>query len=300
MRSLFFLVAVCITITAYPQEIAITFDDAPTPDGPLFSGTERTEKIIGHLKTRNIREVAFFVVTRHISAYDSGRLDRYTNAGHILANHSHTHQHIHDVGTRAYIRDMQQADSILKHYHSYIPWFRFPFLDEGRTIEARDSIRAAMETVGLANGYVTIDNYDWYINNLLKQATEHNRKINEARLREIYVEHIYRSILFYDDIAKKHLGRSPRHVLLLHENDLAALFLGDLVDHLRANGWKIISPREAYADSIAAHIPDVLFNGQGRVAAIAREKGIPARQLVQESEDEMFLDQLVSEKKAFE
>jgi hypothetical protein len=195
---------------------------------------------------------------------------------------------------------MQQADSILKHYHSYIPWFRFPFLDEGRTIEARDSIRTAMETVGLANGYVTIDNYDWYINNLLKQATEHNRKINEARLREIYVEHIYRSILFYDDIAKKHLGRSPRHVLLLHENDLAALFLGDLVDHLRANGWKIISPREAYADSIAAHIPEVLFNGQGRVAAIAREKGIPARQLVQESEDEMFLDQLVSEKKAFE
>ena len=53
-------------------------------------------------------------------------------------------------------------------------------------------------------------------------------------------------------------------------------------------------------DPIAIHVPDVLFNGQGRVAAIAREKGIPARDLVQISEDEEYLDKLVKDYHIFE
>ena len=225
---------------------------------------------------------------------------RYTEAGHILGNHSHTHRHIHEIGADAYAGDVAKADSILRNYHSYLPWFRYPFLNEGRTTGARDSIRLALKTLGLTNGYVTVDNYDWYLNHLLRLASDQNKNINTSRLRDVYVEHIYGSIKFYDEVAEKHLGRSPRHILLLHENDLAALFLGDLIEHLRQKGWKIISPREAYKDPISSQIPDVLFNGQGRVAAIAREKGTPAHELVQKSEDEVFLEHLVAQRKVFE
>lgn len=105
----------------------------------------------------------------------------------------------------------------------------------------------------------------------------------------MYVDHIWESIQFYNNIALKNLGRSPKHVLLLHENDLAALFIDDLVKHLRTNGWKIITPEEAYTDPIAQIIPDVLLNGQGRVAAIAKEKGYIGP-FVQDAEDEEFLD----------
>jgi hypothetical protein len=31
------------------------------------------------------------------------------------------------------------------------------------------------------------------------------------------------------------------YVFLLHDNDLTALFLGDLIDTVRAEGWEIIS-----------------------------------------------------------
>jgi len=96
--------------------------------------------------------------------------------------------------------------------------------------------------------------------------------------------------MFYDNIAQKTLGRSPKHVLLLHENDMAALFIADLIEHIRLQGWKVISPQEAYEDPIASTIPDVLFNGQGRVAAIAKSKGWDEKLLIDGGSSEVYLD----------
>jgi peptidoglycan-N-acetylglucosamine deacetylase len=282
------------------QQIAITFDDAPTHDSPLLTGDERTLRIIKHLKNNGVRQAAFFVLTGSINSEGHKRLTKYSDAGHLLANHSHSHLWIHEVGTDQYVRDVIKADSILNRYHSYVKWFRYPYLNEGRTIGSRDSIRLALKNLHLTNAYVTVDNYDWYLNNLLQRAVKDSRKVNQDKLRAAYIDHIYSSIVFYDNLARTHLGRSPKHVLLLHENDLSALFLGDLIRYLHQRGWKIISPKEAYHDPIAGQIPDVLFNGQGRIAAIAREKGIPARELVQLSEDEVYLDSLMKEKKVFE
>jgi peptidoglycan/xylan/chitin deacetylase (PgdA/CDA1 family) len=299
MRVLLFLFML-IPCSSRAQEIAITFDDAPTADGPLFTGAERSEKILGHLRQYGVKQAAFFILTGNITSHNQQRLASYARAGHLLANHTHTHRRINEIGTQEYVHDIAVADSILRSHAGFVNWFRYPFLDEGRSIEVRDSIRYALQKHNLKNGYVTVDNYDWYINHLVKQARAAHKKMNEEKLRDLYVHHIYNSIVFYDDVAKKHTGRSPRHVLLLHENDLAALFLGDLLKHLKSQGWKIITAREAYADPIATQIPNVLFNGQGRVAAIAREKGIPARDLVQLSEDEEFLDALVADRKIFE
>lgn len=298
--QVFILLLALISFESNSQEIAFTFDDAPTADGPIFRGEERTQRIVHALKKHNVDEAAFFILTNNLREETAGRMKSYTDAGHILANHSHRHMWIHQAGTQAYLEDVATADSILSNFPRYAKWYRYPYLDEGRTVTARDSIRAGLKDLQLINGYVTVDNYDWYLNSLLKAAKEQNRKINLDILGDIYIQHIYSSLQFYDNLARTHLGRTPRHVLLLHENDLAALFLDDLIAFLKARGWKIISPRVAYQDPIADHVPDVLFNGQGRIAAIVREKGIPARELVQVSEDEEFLDRLVKSRKAFE
>jgi peptidoglycan-N-acetylglucosamine deacetylase len=153
--------------------------------------------------------------------------------------------------------------------------------------------------LNLSNGYVTVDNYDWYINGLLSKASRAGKQIDFNTLKEVYLDHIWTSIQFYDSVAKNTIGRSPKHVLLLHENDLSALYLTDLIDLLHQKGWTIISPREAYTDPIATSIPDVLFNGQGRIGALAKEKGIAAKELIQSSEDEEYLDALVASKNIF-
>lgn len=290
-----------LSFSSFGQEIALTFDDAPMEDGAYFTGSQRTNKIIEHLKANNVSQAAFFVITKNIET-NAGmpRLKKYVDAGHLLANHTHTHRWIHVLGTSRYIQDINRADSILRTIKGYAPWFRYPFLDEGRPKPVRDSIRAALNNRGLSNGYVTIDNYDWHLNGEVRKAIMAGKKINEQALKDVYIEHIWNSIQFYDKVATQHLGRSPKHVLLLHENDLAAKFLGDLIQYLRSKGWKIISPTDAYQDPIASEIPDVLFNNQGRVAAIVNAKGIAPRELVQESEDEEYLNRLLKERKVIE
>jgi peptidoglycan-N-acetylglucosamine deacetylase len=290
-------ILICEFSTA--QQIAITFDDAPMGDGPLFTGAERTTKILTALQKNHVKQAAFFVITSQIDSPGLARLKKYSDAGHLLANHSHSHNWIRIMGTKNYIYDIRRSDSILSTTVPYKRWYRYPFLDEGRTLSSRDSIRSALASLKLFNAYVTIDNYDWYLNGALRQAVARNADIDYAGLKELYIDHIWKAIQFYDSIGRSVLNRSPKHVLLLHENDLSALFVGDLITFLRKKGWKIISPEDAYSDPIASEIPDVLFNGQGRVAAIAYSKGKKASELVQASEDEAYLDQLIAEKKIF-
>jgi hypothetical protein len=68
------------------------------------------------------------------------------------------------------------------------------------------------------------------------------------------------------------------------------LFVCDLIAHLRAKGWKIISPQQAYQDPIARNFPNIAFHKQGRVAAIANSKGVPEAELRHPSENAEYID----------
>ena len=294
---LFTLFLLAIGVAA--QEIALTFDDAPRSDGQLYTGLKRSEILLKKLEQYDVAQVAFFANSARLDDVGELRLKMYGQAGHIIANHSHTHPHIHEVGVEAFIEDIDQAHRILKEFPGFRPWFRFPYLNEGRDEESRDKIRKALSEMEYINGYVTVDNYDWYLEYMYQQALKEHKKIDYDLLKDLYIEHIWESIQFYHKIGLKALNRAPKHVLLLHENDLAALFLDDLISFLRGEGWSIISPEEAYTDPIANHIPDVLMNNQGRVAAIAREQGIEGRNLVQVAEDEQYLEDYFKKKRVF-
>jgi len=272
-------------------EIALTFDDAPLGDSQYYTGYKRTKLLIRKLEKAGIDEVAFFVTTKHLSdELAERRLRLYAEAGHVIGNHTHSHERIHRLGVDTYIGDIRSAHQKLKDLPGFKPWFRFPFLDEGRDQETREKIRAALQEMGYRHGYVTVDNYEWYLNQKFQQALMRNRRYDIAALRDAYVDLIWESIAFYDDIAKKTLGRSPKHVLLLHENDLTAMCLQDLVERIRAEGWTIISPTEAYRDPIAEIHPATVNNNQGRVAAIAEARGYTAS-LRHKSEDRDWMDQ---------
>jgi peptidoglycan-N-acetylglucosamine deacetylase len=298
MKVFFVFLLTLLPPLVFAQEVALTFDDAPTFDSPLFSYQERAERIRKQLSNHRVT-AAFFVITGNINSRNAEQLRAYTAEGHVLGNHTHSHYSPSRVNINQYLRDIQVADSILQGWENVKPWYRYPYLNEGSTKSKRDSIRTELRSLGLLNGYVTIDNYDWYINGALTEALRKKSEVDYVKLKEFYIDHIYQSLLFYDRIARKTIGRSPRHVLLLHENDLAALFLGDLIDSLKERGWKIIPPADAFDDPIAKETPDVLFNGQGRVGALAFEKGIPSNELVQPSEDEAYLGRKLAEQGVF-
>ena len=286
--GLFFL---CFSFTIQAREIALTFDDAPTPDSALMTGAERTQKLIAALRQSRVPDALFFVKADYIDPQTTQRLKQYTDAGFHLASHSFTHQSANQLGANAYAEDAYKAHLALKPFDKVLSFHRFPYLHYGKDLAEINHLQELLGELGYKDGYVTIDNFDWYISALISKAVEQRQSVNYEKARDFYVNSLYESIEFYDAIARKSLKRSPRHVLLLHENDAAALFVGDLIKHLRSKGWKIISPQEAYKDPIAKNFPQVVFHKQGRVAAIANSKGVPETELRHFSENETYINQ---------
>ncbi len=271
------------------RQIAVTIDDAPMGEGPYFSGERRGQMLIQRLRQAGVDQALFFTITSNIDKEGTDRLQKYVEAGHRLGNHTHTHPSAHRVSAADYMDDMSHADSILRTMDGYVPFFRYPYLHEGRDTASRDSIRFAVDSLGLANGYVTVDTYDWYIHQLVREARAVDRRVNMGALKQFWIDHLVQCIEFYDSVAATNLGRSPRHVLLLHENDLTGLFIFDLVRKLELEDWEIIPATSAYSDAIAEYVPSTLFLGQGRVAAIAADKGSAPKDLVPYFQDEAYL-----------
>lgn len=262
------------------KRIAITFDDIPRAPGAWLTPDERAAKLIAILKAKGVPQAVFFINPGRVNIGDGdqARILRYAAAGHLLANHSFSHPRLSKVSAESYLADIDQATERLKALPNYRPWFRFPFLDEGGTDKAkRDAVRAGLAARGLMNGYVTVDGSDWNMEALTADAVKAGRKVDKKALRNLYVETHLESANFTDALSTRTLGRPVAQVLLLHETDLAALFLGDLIDALKKDGWEIIGAGEAFADPIHAMLPDVKHASGTRIEAIAWEKGVTGK-----------------------
>lgn len=284
------LVAVFSSVAA-AREIALTFDDAPTPDSALMKGAERTEKLISALHAAKVPDVLFFVKADCLNPETQKRLELYAQAGFHIANHSYSHRSADQIANDDYLADVYRAHLLIKDLPNFLPYHRFPYLHAGKNLTSINYLRKELSSLGYKDGYVTVDNFDWYISALLNKAVDENKKIDYEKAREFYVKTLIANVEFYDAIAQRNLGRSPRHVLLLHENDAAALFVYDLIKELRKRGWKIISPQQAYKDKIAKLNIQTTFYKQGLVAALSADKGTSEVELRHPSENADYLDQ---------
>lgn len=299
ITSFVFFAVLSLPLTA--KEIAITFDDAPLNGTQVMSGEERTKRIIEHLNKASAKAM-FFVTTNNIrSAQDKARLHRYTKAGHSLAHHSHSHLSAEKSTVQSYLKDFDKATQILQSFNNVAMFHRFPYLRYGKTSDKREQLHSALQERNYRIGYITIDNYDWYINSKLVEATSQGAAIDFEQLKQLYLDTLLDCINFYENIAQETLGRSPKHVLLLHENDLAEMFLGDLLEHLQRQGWSFISAQNAFTDPIAnLYNPTKMsFNNQGRIAAIAQLNGASKKHLIHPSEDTKYLDKKLVEYAVF-
>ncbi len=274
------VLAGCATVAEPTPEkrIALTFDDIPRERGAWLDDEERTRRIIAGLRGSGVEQAAFFLNPGRIAEKPGAeaRIAAYADAGHVIANHSATHPHLNATDAATYLADIDAAEAWLKGRKGYRPWFRFPYLDEGgRDLARRDAVRAGLAERGLMNGYVTVDASDWFYEQAAIDAVKAGKRVDRTALRQLYIESHVEAAEFTDVLARRALGRSPAHVLLLHETDLAAFWIGNLVRALEAKGWRIISADEAFADPIARIMPNVPVARGTLIEAIAWEQGLP-------------------------
>lgn len=268
----------------YSAEIAISIDDAPMGDSAYMTAEIRTQRLLAGLHASNI-EAIFFVTTQHINDESAKRLRQYTAAGHWLAHHSNSHRSANKISYEAYMADFALAQNVLVPFDNVIKFHRFPYLHYGNTPQEVSALQQAIRKAGYRDGYVTVDTAEWYLNKLIVAAAAAGHDVEKPEVRDFYVKTLWQTIQFYDELANKVLKRSPKHVLLLHENDAAALFLPALIDKIRHEGWQVISPLKAFQDPISQTVPATFFNKQGRIAALAHLEGLPEAQLRSPYED---------------
>lgn len=282
MRWLLVLLALVLTFPAQAEKrIALSFDDIPRHTGPELSRAARQTAIITALRKARVKQAVFFVNPASLleasKPVDDGWIMRYAKAGHVIANHTDNHVKLGDVSVDAYLARVDAAETWLNGRKGYRPWFRFTYLDEGGADKVkRDAVRAGLAARGLRNGYVTAEASDWFMVELWAKAAAAGKKIDRQKLCAFYTEHHVAGSEVADDLARRTIGRSPAHVLLLHETDIAAYCIGDLVMGFKKAGWSIITADEAYADPLKSAMPDVPSAQGTLIEAVAWEKGLPA------------------------
>lgn len=273
------LAALAFPALAQEKRVALSFDDVPRQRGAFFTPDERTARLIAALRDAKVAQAAFFVTPGRLDTEDGmggeARIAAYVAAGHVIANHSFAHKHLSRSTAAEFLADIDKTEAWLKGRPGYRPWFRFPYLDEGAGDKAkRDAVRAGLAARGLRNGYVTADGVDWNIENRTIEARQAGHELDMKALRRLYLQAQISALDYHDALARRTIGRSPAHVLLLHETDLAALFIADLVAELQRHGWSIITVDEAYRDPIGQAQPDVPYSWGTLTGAMAWEKNI--------------------------
>jgi peptidoglycan/xylan/chitin deacetylase (PgdA/CDA1 family) len=255
------------------RKIAFTFDDGDTASYKGFLLNQWNNQILQALDKHQLK--AIFYVHGKNKMNDKGRfvITSWNDRGHFIANHSFAHlNYSHPKATFKWFKaDFLKNDSIINQYSNFVKLYRFPYLKQGETKEKVDSLNQFFSQLNYKIGHVTVDASDWYINGRLIKYIG-SRQIDRIEdYKTYYIKHLYERAIYYDSLAYSISGRRISHSLLLHHNLAAALFLDDLIQYFKEQGWQVIDADEALKDEFYSRKSSLLPSGESLVWSLARE-----------------------------
>lgn len=252
---------------------AVTVDDFRFEDGPLMTGFARHRAILDALSAARV-QAAGLITGKHV-ANTAGQLHlgAWSEAGHAIGNHTFNHAYHGGSAPPDLGPDIDRCAQFLPRTRGLRPWFRFPYLAEGRTAEFRDRMRADLRARGLKNAHVTIDASDWYVDQRLKARLAKEPDADVTPYGDYLVAHLLDRAAFYDRLARDVIGRSPAHTLLIHHNLTTALFLPRILTAFAEAGWTAIDADDAFADPVFAAQPDIAPCAHSLIHQLAKADG---------------------------
>ncbi len=271
-------------------DIAVTIDDFPCPSDLVCSPEEKTHRYIAACAQHKC-QAAFFCLGAHCKEVEDS--ERYlallSQYGHFLANHSMTHSKLSSQSLEDFEQEVNDMDMLLEPYYNKRCWYRFPALDAGNIVslggsqEKRAQALQILAKLGYQEAPITINTFDWHVNARMFQAIKGGMPINYEVLKELYLHLVHEWCSYYIDLYKQH-EMNITHILLLHANELNALYLGDILAMIKDSGWNIVSPEEAFKDT------------SWRERAIATPGLLSSKP---KTLDPRVIDQLLEERKVF-
>jgi peptidoglycan/xylan/chitin deacetylase (PgdA/CDA1 family) len=285
-REALAILAAAPALSAPRPQVAITMDDVDWASIPQPFREEANARILQALK----RRAALFVVGKNVDSEQGHSIVKsWSDHGHLICNHTWSHRFFNNsIDPAEFGQDMLRCDQLVRTYAGFHSLFRFPALKEGSTRERRDFMRAFLKEHNYRNGAVTIDASDWYYDSRLRARLKDDPKFDVNRFRQPYLAHIQDRASYYDTLARKALGSTIPHTLLIHFNLLNTLFLPELLDSFEKNGWLIIDADTAFSAQVFQRQPDTVPAGESLVWALAKETGRFENQLRYPGEDDVY------------
>ena len=265
------------------QEVAITFDDLPA-HGPLPTGVTReevTRKILAAFKEAKVPEVYGFINAGKLDAHpeDLKVLQLWREAGQPLGNHTLDHMSLNNSSVEAFEQNVSKNAAILeklmgdRDWH----WFRYPYLDEGDTLEKRRAVRAYLKDHHYRIAQVSLDFEDYAWNGPYARCSEKKDEKAIAWLKESYLNTAAEYMKLGQQLSQQLFGRDIKHVLLMHVGAFDAEMLPQLLAQMKQEGFKFIKLNDAESDPAYKIDPDIVRKGSPILEQImdARQLQLP-------------------------
>lgn len=237
--------------------LAVTFDDLPW-NGQGYSDAEirgLTDTLLTTLTSRGVPATGL-VTCRGIRT-GAPFLRMWLDAGMELGNHTWSHRDLNSTPVEEWLADARRCDeAVADVVGAPVRWFRYPMLHQGDSRTVRDSVARTLARWGYANAHVTIDNSEWLLARAYDLAMQAGDDAEAAAIVDAYVAHLVEASRHFRAVARDKFGREVDHVLLLHANAIAARNLGEVIDALVAEGFRIASLEDVLADPIFARVDE--------------------------------------------
>jgi len=260
---------------AQERSIALSFDDGFDPRTQPEAATWNAA-MLDALAYAEVRAI-LFPAGRLVDTPQGLALVRaWGEAGHAIGNHTYTHASLGVSSTTAdaFEADVARAEALLQDMPGFTRRLRFPYLKEGEFAAKRDAVRDWLAAHDYRSGAVTVDTSDWYYDIRYRAWVAAHAGSDPTPFRRAYLAHLAGRVSYYDALARQVLHRSDvKHVMLLHANALNAAFLPDVIEMLRALGWTIVRPGDAFDDPVHALRPSTLPAGESVLWSLAKEQG---------------------------
>jgi peptidoglycan/xylan/chitin deacetylase (PgdA/CDA1 family) len=249
--------------------VALTFDDLPAGGG-LSPGETRTRiatTLAAELKANHLKGTYGFVnaVDLKDDLDEQLAMRAWLRAGMKIGNHTWSHPSLSDVTAGAYERNIALDEPALAAYAGRRDWhwFRYPYLEEGDTLEKRHAVHGWLKGHGYRIAQVTLNfnDDDWQDAYARCQAKRDDAGI--AWLEQSYIENAAEFIRVGREEEQIAFGREIPNVLLLHETAFTTLMLPRLLELLCAEGFRFKSLAKVERDSAYAQDPDAALKDGG-------------------------------------
>lgn len=275
LKKMIFCLCVGLSNAVIAKSVALSFDDGVDPSINL-QAQQINDDILKTLQRHKIHAIVYPSISKIGGAEGFNLITKWGKQGHRIGNHGNLHLNLNknEVKLPDYLQDMQQGHYAFSTLDGFVPRYRFPFLKEGNTVEKRDGVRNWLSRHHYQSGAVSIDASDWYYNQLFLKYQQESDQASLEKLKHAYISHLLDRAKYYDDLAGQTLGRSPKHVLLLHVRAINAAWLEDIIVSFNQQGWKFIDSDTAYQDPMYKIQPQLLPAGESIVWSIAQIYGV--------------------------